>query len=306
VFASPGAPETYTRVFNVTIAACYLSPEGVVFGADSTSTITISSGASHITRYYDFAQKIFQVGEISTLGVVTWGMGGLSGHSYRTLIAQFADDLRRCPPLSDMNAVAQRWSGFFWGPYSQAFPAEFDRARVLRALPTRTPAEENELNALLQTFTVGFCFGGNLDHERTPKAFEVVFSPDQSVFPPPAPLQVGNIRFWGCPNLMERLIYGIDRQIFDAVLASGKWSGTESELLALVQPYFLQTISLLPIREAIDWVHASVYATLKMMRYSQLEPVCGGPVEAAVITADRPFRWVRHKGMDAAIGLHRD
>jgi hypothetical protein len=29
--------------------------------------------------------------------------------------------------------------------------------------------------------------------------------------------------------------------------------------------------------------------------------VCGGPIEIAVISSDRKFRWVRHKEWDAAI-----
>ena len=57
----------------------------------------------------------------------------------------------------------------------------------------------------------------------------------------------------------------------------------------------------LPIREAIDWVHASIYTTIQAMKFSHLAPVCGGPVEIAVITTDRPFRWVRHKRLDAAL-----
>jgi hypothetical protein len=37
------------------------------------------------------------------------------------------------------------------------------------------------------------------------------------------------------------------------------------------------------------------------MKFSHMAPVCGGPVEVAVITTDRRFRWVRHKRFDAAI-----
>jgi len=40
----------------------------------------------------------------------------------------------------------------------------------------------------------------------------------------------------------------------------------------------------------------------KAMKFSHMAPVCGGPVEIAVITTDRKFRWVRHKKFDAAIG----
>ena len=73
------------------------------------------------------------------------------------------------------------------------------------------------------------------------------------------------------------------------------------DLANLANPYRLVITANLPLREAVDWVHASVYATIKAMKFSQLAPVCGGPVEIAVITADRPFRWVRHKKLDTAI-----
>jgi F420-0:gamma-glutamyl ligase len=41
---------------------------------------------------------------------------------------------------------------------------------------------------------------------------------------------------------------------------------------------------------------------IKTMKFSHMAPVCGGPVEIAVVTTDRKFRWVRHKQSDAAIG----
>ena len=35
--------------------------------------------------------------------------------------------------------------------------------------------------------------------------------------------------------------------------------------------------------------------------FSRLDPVCGGPIEVAVITTARRFRWVCHKELDAAL-----
>lgn len=70
----------------MTIAACYLSPEGVVFGADSTSTYNFTNGRHH----FNYGQKIFEISdspETGTLALVTWGLGGLSVGSYRTLVA---------------------------------------------------------------------------------------------------------------------------------------------------------------------------------------------------------------------------
>jgi hypothetical protein len=109
-------------------------------------------------------------------------------------------------------------------------------------------------------------------------------------------------RFWGCPNLIDRLIYGLDTLALGAIVNSGKWSGTDQELIDLLMPFCLGQPRDLPIREAIDWVHAAIYTTIKGMKFSHLAPVCGGPVEIAVITTDRLFRWVRHKSFDAAIG----
>jgi hypothetical protein len=83
----------------MTIAACYLSPEGIVFGADSTSSMIVPSGSSAgVFHFFNHNQKLFQVGENSTLGVVTWGLGGLGSISHRMLLATLADDLKATPP----------------------------------------------------------------------------------------------------------------------------------------------------------------------------------------------------------------
>ena len=78
----------------MTIAACYLSPEGAVLGADSTSTYNTPSGP----HYFNHGQKIFEIGEGSSLGIVTWGLGGLAVSSHRLLVAQLADDLKKNRP----------------------------------------------------------------------------------------------------------------------------------------------------------------------------------------------------------------
>ena len=57
--------------------------------------------------------------------------------------------------------------------------------------------------------------------------------------------------------------------------------------------------SVLP--EAIDWVHTVIYTTIKAMKFSHYVPICGGPIEIALISSDRKFRWVRHKRFDEAL-----
>src|SRR5712692_9306477 len=98
----------------MTIAACYLTPEGAVLGADSTSTFYFPDSQGTFTpHYFNYAQKIFEVGENSTLGMTMWGLGGLGLISYRTLIANLADDLTSKKPASVSDA-AGRWTDIFW------------------------------------------------------------------------------------------------------------------------------------------------------------------------------------------------
>jgi len=73
----------------MTIAAAYLTSEGVVLGADSTTTVGTGGGVA-VAQLLNYAQKIFEVGERSRLGVCTWGAGRIGEVSHRTLIARLA------------------------------------------------------------------------------------------------------------------------------------------------------------------------------------------------------------------------
>jgi hypothetical protein len=103
---------------------------------------------------------------------------------------------------------------------------------------------------------------------------------------------------------MRRILVGIDPGLYTAILASGRWLGTPADLANLVNLGRLNLPGILPLRDAIDWVYSSIFSTIKALKFSQMAPICGGPVEIAVITTDRPFRWVCHKGLDTVIA-HR-
>ncbi len=109
----------------MTIAACYVSREGVVLGSDSTTTFTLEPN-----HYLNHAQKIFEIGENSTFGVVTWGHGRLQDVSYRTFTGHIADDLQKMPPQS-VQDVAERWGRLLWPEYQASFTAKIARAKEL-------------------------------------------------------------------------------------------------------------------------------------------------------------------------------
>ena len=289
----------------MTIAMCYLSPEGIVLGADSTSSATFDPGGFH---FFNHNQKLFELGEDSTIGVLTWGLGGLGALSYRTIIANLADELV-LTPASTVEEVAQRFSQSFWANYKTTLKSEWARADALKKLgahnaadPTkagnRTEVEEKELNDLFSGFYVGFCVAGYCLPDRTPKAYQLGFTVLMDAAPDPAAFQHTN--FWGAPNMILRLMNGWDGDLRASLLSSGHWSGTEAELDQVLQKNGL-AMPTLPLRDAVDFVHACIHSTIKALKFSSLSQICGGPIELAVITTDRRFRWVRHKEWDAAI-----
>ena len=193
----------------MTIAACYVSPEGIVLGADSTSTYGDPAGGQH---YYNHSQKLFELGiqrETATLGAVTWGLGGLQVSSHRTLFAMLADDIANNPPSSVVD-VANRWNTRFWAAYSdpncpvvpfivQCKLLHAKRPHIPGATPDpgmRTDAEEKTFNQLHLGLVAGFCVGGYVPPDRTPAAYEIIFDPLQAK-PTPIQIPTGQWRFLG-------------------------------------------------------------------------------------------------------------
>ena len=292
----------------MTIAACYLSAEGVVLGADSTSSVVINPGPGLVGfHYFNHNQKLFELGEDGTVGILTWNLGGLGATSYRTLFALLADDLQKNRP-DNLTGVASQWADQFWKEYG-AFQL-VQRCRALAAMaPHGQPAvpgraqrsvqEEDEFNQLREGLVAGFCLAGYWLPDRTPGGFTLVFDP-LAPKPTPVPLAINSGYAWGAPNLFRRLIFGIEDGLRAEILGSGHWQGTPADLDAIVTKYALGH-AILPIRDAVDYVYSCIHSTIRAMKFSSLFQICGGPIELAVITTDRHFRWIRHKSWDSAV-----
>jgi hypothetical protein len=295
----------------LTIAACYLSPEGVVFGADSTSSIIQQAAPNQLSlHFFNHNQKLFEIGEDSTVGVVTWGLGALGNTSHRTLVAELGDSLGAQPPAS-VDDVAVRWANLFWQRYTAFINAPPFNFGALKAKPpfvvgakvaagARTEEEEKAFLSLSRDLVVGFCLGGYSLPDRTPKAFTVVFDPMLAAAPVPTAMLQSTIQWFGVPNMILRLMKGHDITLPEKILNSGKWAGTRQDLDTLLKGLELSH-AMLPVRDAVDFVYTSIHSTIKAMKFSSLPQVCGGPIEVAVVTTDRKFRWVRHKSWTSAI-----
>jgi hypothetical protein len=162
----------------VTIAACYVTPEGVVLGADSTTSAMLAGGF----HYFNYSQKVFEIGNPGegTLGIVTWGLAGIDTHSFRTLLALLHDGFKGNRPKT-VQEVASRWIDQIWKLYEprttrcKALNAKeaYDPLTVPADPAARTKQEEDEFTQLKRGLVLGFFLGGHVPATRTPQAFSI-------------------------------------------------------------------------------------------------------------------------------------
>ncbi len=292
----------------MTIAACYVSPEGVVLGADSTvSYMAPGRGFQHFNNN----QKIFEVGSPGVVGVATWGLGSFGTDlSIRTALAEFADLLEN-RPQKNMAEVAKEWAKFVWGKYNSYISnsPELSTFRALKSKashdsnnPTsRSPDEDRAFQELSQNLAIGFYIGGRGGSDRNPGAYRVEMTPNQAAVSNPQKIDVGVLSWAGIPNIASRVVRGYDENLRKQLLDSKQWTGSEKELDHILNQQSLSPGIVLPIRDAIDYVYSCIFGTIKAMKFSQLPSVCGGTIEVAVVTSDRDFRWVKHKAWSTGI-----
>lgn len=266
----------------MTVAAAYLTSEGVVFGADSATTISrqIQGRQGSVVQLFNHAQKIFEVGKLAEgrLAICTYGAGAVGKASHRTLAARLADWVTRDSTVTQTST------------------------RMIELV-------QQELGGVALPTSLGYFIGGWNPITHDPECIEVVFEPNK----PPAkiPLQPGEARFRGSPEMFMRAYHGFDPRLPALVHA---------ELVRLLTPppdqlddkikVAFQTaltkipsggFNDMPLREAIDFIHMYMHLTIKAFKFRFGPPVVGGPIEIGFISTDRQFRWVRHKPFDSAI-----
>ena len=291
----------------MTIACCYVVPEGIVLGADSTIT-TMIDGKPH---YLNHNQKIFEVGEEGKgrFGIVTWGLTSFGNVSFRTLIGLLGDKLAEKEPLSVLDA-ANIWSNLVWEVYKVAFKYEIDRFRQIEhaiktSLEPVTKYEiknenkiKDELNDIFNRIRVGFCIAGYVDRDRMPHAYEIEFDP--TLRSQAQPKSITRLKHFGNDNIVSRIVGVFDNEIKSSIINSRFWNGDLQDLENILANVKLERNDM-TIRDALDFVYFAIYSTIKATKFSTHDKDCGGPIELAVITTDRKFRWVKHKNWDSAI-----
>jgi len=293
----------------MTIAICFRTPEGVVLGADSATTYPMGEAGE---RYLNHSQKVFQVDDEGSMGIVTFGSMGLGDTSIRTLIARLGDRFRN----EDTRPKTVREAAFWLQcMVSNEVQTTFRRDKwrlleiadkVAAGLPIapRDAKFVQETMVLAQTFLAGFYVGGRDQDDREPTLY-TCFVRVTGTAEPPMMTGFGWVMN-GATQIPLRLLRGWNADLLAAVLGAKDasktpfWKGSAQDLRDALASLEMSVNPHMPIREAVDFVHSMITMTAKAVKFGQLPPSVGGPAEVAVITSDRPFRWIRHKGFDSA------
>jgi hypothetical protein len=272
----------------MTIAAAYVTSDGVVLGSDSTTTVLMEpesgSSAPQVGQILNHAQKIFAVGPKadSRFAICTWGLASLGATSHRTVAALVADKKPK--------------------NVEEATQALIDTVRpkyleIVQKVPSATG------------IPLGYFVAGADSSTHEPGCKVVTF--EGTAAPKIKNLAVGEAIFQGVPNFFTRVFWGFDPDgitILKTLLRTklnlqpdqfdSSFDGAYKQARELTA---LRGVQDIPIREAIDFLYSLLHVTVKALKFRGGPPICGGPIEVGFITTDRPFRWARHKDFTSAV-----
>jgi len=263
----------------MTIAATYLVSEGVVFGSDSSTMVSVPGPhGPGVVQLLNHSQKVFEVGENSRLGVCTWGAGTLGSTSHRTIVARLAEEIAEDTTVQDAGKRL---------------------GEIVKPLVTNSGAD-----------FVGYYLGGWEPKTHDPACVKIEVTKDNVEI---NPIKPGQCSFSGMPQFFMRVFRGYDPKMPKRLHKELKALLTDSNTLKQFDDIFKKAFEKaavpllalgypdLPIREAIDFVYSYLHITVKATKFRFGAPACGGPIEIGFITTDRHFRWARHKGFVTAI-----
>ena len=267
----------------MTIAAAYLTSEGVVLGGDSTTTISFPAQGGTpgvvVAQLLNHAQKVFEVGEKSRLGLCTYGSGSIKGVSHRTIAARLGDKI-------DQNVTTIE-----------------NAALLLEQLVVDAYNQQGDSGL------VGYYLGGWDPVSHVPECIHLVFD-NKGKLQSKVKLRIGEATFSGSPDYFSRVFRGFDPRfpqlLFDELvkikgLPEGFQNDFEKAFIGVAQQLTAVGFSDLPIREAIDYIHTYLHITIKAAKFRYGPQPVGGPIEIAFITTDRRFRWACHKSHSSAV-----
>lgn len=258
----------------MTIVVALKVGDGLVFGADSASTLMAGDG--YRNSYFN-AEKLTHVARKLPVGALTFGLGGLGNRS----ISSLANDLRQrllgsdpdwCLDSTnfDVEQVVQRFKRFYYDELYQ---------------PAYAGAE--------QAPGMGFLIGGYSSGKDSAEVWRLDLGgrgcETTQVIRAEDP--------WDCvwdgqPEAIQRILFGYSSQIEQRLMEAGLPQEDAQRLLASMEPMINGAM---PIQDAIDLVHYFIEVTCGYVRFTPGHATVAKPIDLAAITKHNGFKWVARK-----------
>lgn len=269
----------------MTIALAIKVNDGVVLTADSATTFFgFEEGRDRLdtTNVYNNGEKITNIHKELALGIMTWGLASIGGHS----INWHGKELR------------ERFEGGYpdyisWKLGEDSYELSEVSDKVFDYFSSTLTTENTS-----PPYDFGLLIGGYSANSNSPEIFTIQ-TKNSVLQSPEVAFGKGDsgIIWFGQPETLVRLVKGISLKLPSALANLGVEDNLISSYVSaitaqvntpLVQPG-------MAIHDAIELAYFLVETTIKYIRFISGPNTVAGPIDLAAITKHEKFKWVERK-----------
>jgi hypothetical protein len=246
----------------MTICASVKVRDGLVLATDSMSQIqgTNEAGETGVLKTYSNAKKLFRIGDLP-IGVMSYGIGNIGKRSIQGFMRDFQSDAQT------VEGVTTALYHYIKGYYDTEFGS----------------LKEDQKPAL------GFFVAGYLHNQTFAEEWEFLLPRDTQ------PKEVRDAEEFGASwrgidRPFTRLYVGVDPSLPGMLSELELDNETIRNLLDGFQAAII--FDGMPIQDAINFAAFILRTTIGMSTFEVGPPVCGGPLQIAVIFLDGKFQWI--------------
>jgi len=258
------------------------APEGIVLAAESR--VTLSSPTSKgklITVSFDNATKLLTFNKpYDNIGIITYGQAGIGIRTAQTFIPEF-ETLLQSNGKEELTIIefAKEFSDFFSEQWDKGMPKNY---------------KGPDITFNVAGFNKGEPYGRvyNIDIPSKPEPDERNFENDMHSF---------GITWGGQREIVDRLVLGYDPSLLDYAAREGiiDKEGFEKLKPHLNQIQLQMPIQFMPLQDCINLATLFIETTIKTQNLTVGVRGCGGEIDVAIITRNKPLEFVKKKEIRA-------
>jgi hypothetical protein len=272
-----------TTLLSMTVCVAVCVDDGLVFAADSASTLqTDAGGRSIVANVYKYGNKVFNLVRGLPLAAMTAGMGSIG----RAPIQSLAKDLRS-KLASDAGGYQIDRTNFTIEQIAISARKFLYEDRYQRLDPPPPPPH-----------SLHFWVGGYSSREERPELWKVVIV-NGTCEAPHCLRQAGDcgIDWGGQPEAIHRLLMGFAQSMAEVLKTAGVAEADLPKLMNLIRQSTQAPLVApqMPIQDAIELADFLVDVTKKYIRFLPGADVVGGDSDIAAVTRHEHFKWISRK-----------